>query len=122
MKVVVLHEEDTISISKVRKIVIERKIQVRIAHSLLQYFGMIAYFIICPRWEWAMFNMHLSEACFNTSGIAYWRVLINYIEIREDRKGKYYVTITLLVSNHTSSGHYEPTTAVLIWIFLSFAF
>ena len=49
MKVVVLHEEDTISISKVRKIVIERKIQVRIAHSLLQYFGMIAYFMICPR-------------------------------------------------------------------------
>jgi len=45
MMVVVLHKEDTISISKVRKIVIEKIQEERIAHSLLPNLSMIAYFI-----------------------------------------------------------------------------
>ena len=51
----VLHEEDTISISKVRKIVMEKKFQERIAQSLLPIWGKTGMSQVQHAFKWGLF-------------------------------------------------------------------
>ena len=51
----VLHEEDTISISKVRKIVMKKKFQERIAQSLLPILGMKRMSQVLHAFKWGLF-------------------------------------------------------------------